>query len=169
MCAGTKPVASTCGSTWEEIISFSHPAKGFTPLWECFELAGNLDREIKNPGFESRNAISGKKENLAVLCEFFFCKSRPSVMSSFQMCHKNSFHRAYFCFVMRRVWVWLYVLAFFGWAHFLFDRVFISSELLQFPCGSDGVLVAHDQKEQESFRVWGCQRKRRSPLWNLTA
>lgn len=49
---------------------------------------------------------------------------------------------------MRRERVWLYVLEVFGWAHFLFDRVFISGELLQFPGWSDGVLVAYDQKKQ---------------------
>lgn len=95
MRAGTKPVAGTSGSIWEEIISFPHPAKGFTPLWGVLERIGNLDCEFKNPGFESKYAVLSKKENLVVLYEFSFRKSRPSVMSSFQMCH-NSFSSCLF-------------------------------------------------------------------------
>jgi len=134
---------------------------GFTPLWECFELARNLDCEIKNPGFEPRNAISGEKEmallTVAVLCEFSFWKSQPSVISSFQMCHKNVFHTLETCVSLTMCACSLWLSPFSFWSYFHFVWIAAISRLIW--------LCGHDQKEQESFRVWGLpQEKEKSSL-----
>ncbi len=91
------------------------------------ERIGNLDCEFKNPGFESKYAVLSKKRKT--------CLCYTNVLSAshdLAWCHHFryvtiAFHHAYFCFVTRLEWVWLYVLEVVFWAHFPFHSGWIAA------------------------------------------